>query len=61
VVAGDVHRLARLALFSPFSRALVACWRLVASRFLWLLVVDVPHTATGGAVVDHKPALVADL
>jgi hypothetical protein len=60
-MTGDVHWLASLAFLSSFSRALVARWRLVASRFLRLLVVDVPHTAAGGAVVDHKPALVADL
>jgi len=61
VVAGDVHRLARLAFLSSFSRALVARWRLVAARLLRFLVVDVSHTATTGAVVDHEPALVADL
>jgi hypothetical protein len=61
VVTGDVHRLASLAFLSPFSRALVARWRLVAAGFLWLLVVDVSHTTAGGAVVDHESALVANL
>jgi hypothetical protein len=61
VVTGDVDRLACLAFLSSFLRALVARWRLVAAGFLWLLVVDVSHTAAGGAVVDHEPALVADL
>jgi len=61
VVAGDVHRLARLAFLSPLLRALVARWRLVAAGFLRLLVVDVSHTTSGGAVVDDEPALVANL
>jgi hypothetical protein len=60
-MTGDIDRLARLALFSSFSRALVARWRLVAAGFLRLLVVDVSHTTTTGAVVDHQSALVADL
>jgi hypothetical protein len=61
VVTGDVDRLARLAFLSSLLRALVARWRLVAARLLRLLVVDVPHTAAGGAVVDHQSALVANL
>jgi hypothetical protein len=61
VVAGDVDRLTCFAFLSSFLRALVAGWRLVAARLLRLLVVDVPHTAAGGAVVDDEPALIADL
>jgi hypothetical protein len=61
VVAGDVDRLACFALFSSFLRAAVVRWRLVAARLFRLLVVDVSHTATAGAVVDDEPALVADL
>jgi hypothetical protein len=59
-MTGDVHRLASLAFLSSLLRALVARWRLVATRLLRLLFVDVSGTAAGGAVVDHKSALVAD-
>jgi hypothetical protein len=60
-MTGDVDRLASFAFLSSLLRAAIARWRLVAARLLRLLVVDVSGTATGGAVVDHEPALVADL
>ena len=60
VLAGDVCRLACLPLLSSFFRPFARVRWLVASGFLGPLVVDVAHTTACGAVVDLKPAVVAD-